>query len=290
MINKIKFFFNIIKRYSNIYLVIGICVLLPIIVITALAPVIAPHSPTAVFSSFYNQKPSQRFIMGTDSLGMDVFSRLLYAPRIDLIIGVFSTLIGVIIGIPLGLFIGYYESKKGINSFIALILIRVLDVIQAFPVFILGLAIVAITGQKIINVIYVLGFIWIPVFTRLVRTEVLRIRNNLFIMQEIVIGNKNSYIIFKHILPNASASAITQISTSVASSILLAAGLSFVGAGVNMPHPELGLMISIGASGMITGHWWPVVFPGIALCLLVFGLAMLGEGIIILIDPRKRKN
>lgn len=278
-----------LTKHFNINLVVGLCILIPLFMITILAPYIAPFSPTDVFTGSYNVPPGSKFIMGTDSLGMDVFSRLLYAPRIDLIIGIFATLIGALIGVPLGLFIGYYESKKGINGKISLFTIRVLDVVQAFPVFILGLAIVAITGQKVINVIYVLGFIWIPVFSRLVRTEVLRLRNHLFITQQIVIGNKNRTIIYKHIFPNAISPAITQISTSVASSILLAAGLSFVGAGVNMPHPELGLMISIGASGMITGHWWPVVFPGIVLGLLVFGLAMLGEGIVLIIDPRNRK-
>lgn len=275
-----------IKKYINFHIIVGVCILVPIILMTLCAPLISDIDPTTVFTGQYNQPPNKEHIMGTDSLGMDVFTRLLYAPRIDLIIGVAATCFGFLIGVPLGLFVGYFESRKGVNAVISTVVVRILDVIQAFPVFILGLAVVAVTGQNVINVIYVLGFIWIPVFCRLVRTEVLRVRDNLFVVQERVVGQKNSVIIFKHILPNAISPAITQFSTSVASSILLTAGLSFVGAGVRMPQPELGLMISIGSGGMITGHWWPVVYPGIALCLLVFGLSMLGEGISTSIDPR----
>ena len=277
---------NRLKKYINTNVVIGLCILIPIIVITVLAPVLSKSNPTAVFNGQYNMAPNKEHWMGTDSLGMDVFTRLLYAPRIDLLIGIVATLIGFLIGVPLGLFVGYFESRKGIKAAISMVLVRILDVIQAFPVFILGLAVVAVTGQNVINVIYVLGFIWIPVFARLVRTEVLRVRDNLFVVQEQAVGQKNSVIIFKHILPNAISPAITQISTCIGSSILLTAGLSFVGAGVRMPQPELGLMISIGASGMITGQWWPVLYPGIVLCLLVFGLSMLGEGVATSIDPR----
>lgn len=275
-----------LRKYINANVVIGLAILIPLIAITLLAPVISDTDPMTVFAGEYNQPPGKAHLMGTDSLGMDVFTRLLYAPRIDLLIGLASTLIGFLIGVPLGLFVGYYEAKKDMKAAISTVLIRILDVIQAFPVFILGLAVVAVTGQNVINVIYVLGFIWIPVFTRLVRTEVLRVRDHLFVVQERVVGQKSRVIIFKHILPNAISPAITQVSTCIGSSILLTAGLSFVGAGVRMPQPELGLMISIGAGGMITGHWWPVLYPGIVLCLLVFGLSMLGEGISASIDPR----
>lgn len=275
-----------IKKYINVYLIVGLMILIPLILMTLFARYISPYNPTAVFTGEYRVAPSRMHIMGTDSLGMDVFCRFLYAPQIDLIIGITATFLGFIIGVPLGLFVGFFESRKGINSIISLVLMRIMDVIQAFPLFILGLAIVAVTGQKVINVIYVLGFIWIPVFSRLSRAEVLRIRDSMFVLQERVIGQKNSVIIFKHIMPNAISPAITQVSTCIAGSILLTAGLSFVGAGVRMPQPELGLMISIGASNMITGQWWPAFFPGVLLCLLVFGLSMVGEGVIISIDPR----
>lgn len=275
-----------VGKWMNANIIVGLVILVPLIMAAVLAPIIAPHSPTMVFSGRYNSVPGSEHIMGTDSLGMDVFSRLLYAPRIDLLIGILATALGMLAGVPLGLYVGYYESKGGINGVISMLVIRVLDVIQAFPAFILGLAVVAITGNNVTNVIYVLGFIWIPVFCRLVRTEVLRLRDSLFVMQERVIGQKDIYIIFKHIFPNAISPAITQASTCVGSSILLTAGLSFVGAGVNMPLPELGLMISIGSRGMITGKWWPVVFPGVVLCLLVFGLSMLGEGVGRVLDPR----
>lgn len=273
-------------RYINVYLVVGLCILLPILIITVFAEFFAPYDPTYVFMGEYLQAPSQKHPLGTDSLGMDVFSRLLYAPRTDIMIGVSASLLGFAIGVPLGLYAGYFESKQGINGMVSTILMRIMDVIQAFPIFILGLSIVAITGQKVANVTFVLAFIWIPVFVRLVRTEVLRLRENLFVMQEQAIGQKNSVIMFKHILPNAISSSITQISTCMAASILLTAGLSFVGAGVRMPQPELGLMISVGSGNMITGQWWPALFPGLMLCFIVFSLSIIGEGTTIIIDPR----
>ena len=276
----------LLRRYVNIYLVIGFAILIPILIVTIFAEHFAPYSPTYVFAGEYLQQPSAVHLLGTDSIGMDVFSRLLYAPRTDIMIGVSASLLGFAVGVPLGLYIGYYESRRGINGMISTALMRVLDVIQAFPVFILGLSIVAITGQKVTNVMFVLAFIWVPVFARLVRTDVLRLRENLFVMQEQAIGQKNSVIMFKHILPNAISSSITQISTCMAASILLTAGLSFVGAGVRMPQPELGLMISVGSGNMITGQWWPALFPGLVLCFIVFSLSMIGEGTTIIIDPR----
>lgn len=275
-----------IKKYINVYLIVGLVIFIPIVLATFIVPYIAPYEPTAVFTGSFLERPSQTHFLGTDFLGMDIFWRLLFAPKIDLIIGLAASFFGFIIGVPLGLFLGYFESRRGINSIISLVIMRIMDVIQAFPVFILGLAIVAVTGQSVINVIYVLGFIWIPVFTRLSRSEVLRTRENLFVLQQTVIGQNNSAIIFKHIMPNAISPAITQVSTCIAASILLTAGLSFVGAGVRMPQPELGLMISIGANNMVTGQWWPSLFPGILLCLLVFSLSMIGEGVTISIDPR----
>jgi len=276
-----------LKRFiSNSSVIIGGCIILPIILLAALAPVIAPHSPNQTFNGEYLVPPSKNHLFGTDTFGMDIFSRVLYAPRTDLMIAFFATLLGMICGVPLGLYVGFYENNKGIAGIFSLITMRIMDVIQAFPVFILGLAIVTATGQQISNVIYVLAFLWIPVFTRLIRTEVLSIRENLFIEQAKAIGNTDSKILFKHVLPNAVSPAITQVSVCIAASILLTAGLSFVGAGVRMPIPELGLMISVGAKNMITGQWWPSVFPGIILCVTIFGLSMLGEGISETLDPR----
>lgn len=271
---------------SNSSMIIGIFIVVPIVVLAILAPVIAPHNPNQTFDGEYLLPPSKSHFFGTDNFGMDIFSRVLYAPRTDLMIAFFATLIGMIFGIPLGLYVGYYENNKSISGIMSIIIMRIMDVIQAFPVFILGLAIVTATGQKISNVIYVLAFLWTPVFTRLVRTEVLSVRENLYIEQAKAVGNTDSKILFKHVLPNVISPAITQISVCIAASILLTAGLSFVGAGVRMPTPELGLMISVGAKNMVTGQWWPSVFPGVVLCITIFGLSMLGEGISETLDPR----
>ncbi len=277
------------QMMKNRNLIVGLSIIFPLVIMTLFAPLLATHDPQATNPGAYLVPPGEAHLLGTDSLGLDVFSRLLYAPRIDLTIAFLATALGLLSGVPLGLYVGYFAGVKGIHNAVSSIIMRIMDVIQAFPVFVLGLALVSATGQNISNVIYVLAFLWVPIYTRLIRAEVLSVREHLYIEQARAVGNTTSKIIFKHILPNVISPAITQTSVIVAASILLTAGLSFVGAGVRMPTPEWGLMISVGAKNMITGHWWPSFFPGLFLCLTIYGLSVLGEGLATVLDPRNWK-
>jgi peptide/nickel transport system permease protein len=156
---------------------------------------------------------------------------------------------------------------------------RGLDLLQAFPIFVLALALVAALGNRVSNVIVVLAALNVPIFVRLVRTEVLALAGRDFVDAAICAGRRRLGIVFSHLIPNSIGPAVAQTSVSVGWTILLTAGLSFIGAGVQVPTPEWGLMVSQGAQNMITGQWWVALFPGLIIGLTVFSFAALGEAL-----------
>ncbi len=220
--------------------------------------------------------------MGTDGNGMDVFSRVIASPRTDLTIAILGTLGAIAVGIPLGLVAGYYR------GFLSELLMRVSDIVQSFPVFILGMALVVVTGQEIKNVVYVVAIVNCPIYVRLVRGQVLFLRERPFIEAARVLGARDSWLIREHIFPNAIGPVVANASITIGWAILLTAGLSFIGAGVRVPTPEWGSMIAVGAKNIYTGEWWPSVFPGIALALTVLGFALLGEAMVQMTDSTRR--
>jgi len=260
------------------------------LVISLLAPIIAPYSPTHPFPDAVLAPPSGRFFLGTDRNGLDVLSRLMWAPRIDLGIAVASTILALLIGVPLGGFAGYFAGKRGVQGGLATVAMRIVDVSQAFPVFVFALAIVAVLGPHATNLIIAMAFVNSPVFIWLTRSQVLAVRERAFVEAARCAGNSEVRIAFRHVLLNSLAAPLTQLSVVLGFSVLLTAGLSFVGAGVQLPTPEWGLMVSDGASTMITGQWWVAVFPGIALGSAVFGFALVGDGLRVYLDPVLRQQ
>jgi peptide/nickel transport system permease protein len=246
------------------------------------APFIAPFSPTEANPIVALQPPNAVHWLGTDELGMDIFSRIVFATRVNLLIGFTAVFGSIAIGVPLGVLIGYY---RGWASTLAM---RFFDFIQSFPVFVLGMAMVAVMGQEIWSVAIVLALLFVPMFARLVRAEVLSLRERPFIAAARCSGAGDGAIMFRHILPNAMTPVIVQVSISIGMAILLTAGLSFIGAGVRMPAPEWGLMVSSGAQQMILGIWWIALFPGIAIVLSVLSFALLADGARAFFDPRTR--
>jgi peptide/nickel transport system permease protein len=228
------------------------------------------------------EPPSWHHPLGTDVSGMDVLSRIIFATRINLLVSITAVAAAFVIGVPVGLLIGFY---RGIASAIVM---RLFDFIQSFPVFVLGMALVSVLGQEIWNVALVLAVLFVPVFARLVRAEVLSLRERPFISAARCSGAADLSVMFRHILPNALTPALVQLSISIGMAILLTAGLSFIGAGVRMPTPEWGLMVSSGAQQLILGVWWVSLFPGIAIVLAVLCFALLGDQMRILLDPTRR--
>jgi peptide/nickel transport system permease protein len=165
---------------------------------------------------------------------------------------------------------------------------RVSDLVQSFPVFILAMVLVAITGQEIWIVVVVIAFVNVPLYVRMIRAELLSLRERTFVEAAIVLGVPPRRIISRHLIPNVIGVVINQATITMGVAMLLTAGLSFVGAGVRVPTPEWGLMIATGAPSIVTGQWWPSVFPGVALSLSVFGFALFGDGVARMLGGRER--
>jgi peptide/nickel transport system permease protein len=213
---------------------------------------------------------------------MDVFSRVMHGARFAFGIAVPSAIIMLVIGVPLGLIAGY----KG--GMIDEVVLRTMDVVRSFPSIVLALAVVAATGQSLVNVVLVIGFLDAPIFTRLVRSEVLALRSSGFVDSAVAAGNPTWRILFVHLLPNAIRGSTAMIAVRMAWAVRISATLAFIGVGIQAPTPEWGAMIRQGAEFIISGEWWVALFPGLALVGIVLGFNLLGDGLQDLLDPRRK--
>lgn len=264
----------------------GLVTVAVLLVLAIIGPFIAPYPTTTANPTIRLEPPDLAHPFGTDENGMDILSRIIAAPRVDVSVAFISIAIAVVIGTTLGVFAGFFEgSRRRVAALLGETILRLLDVIQAFPVFILAMVLVAVRGASTENIIIAIAFVNMPVFLRIARAEVLSLRQRPFAEAAQSIGARDRSIAFRHLLPNAFPPLIAQISATMGFAILLTAGLSFVGAGVNPPTPELGGMISTGAGSMIIGLWWPSLFPGIALGFIVFSFAAAGEALAHLLEP-----
>jgi len=257
----------------------GVFIVGVLVAFAVFSPLLSRYGPTQVDSAHTLLPPSLAHPMGTDQLGMDLLARITYAPRIDLVIAFSATVFAMVLGIPLGTIAGIDEDRGLLQSALAQVIMRSMDVLQSIPVFVFALAVVAVLGSGTVNVILALAFAQAPVFVRLVRAEVLVIRTRGFVEAAELAGWGPVRTAFRHILPNAVTPSIAQASVVLGYDILLTAGLSFVGAGVQPPTPEWGVMISSGAAYLATGQWWMAIFPGVAIAVTVLGFSLLGEGL-----------
>ncbi|WP_340151485.1 ABC transporter permease [uncultured Sneathiella sp.] len=243
---------------------------------------LVPYDPLASDSENVLQPPSVKHWFGTDPLGRDVFSRVISATRLDLMIAVSAVAISFVVGSILGSAAGYWGGKLDI------ILSRTLDTIMAFPIFVLAMGIVAALGNTIENIVYATAIINVPFYARLVRAEVNIRRNSGFVQSAKLSGNSDLRILALQIFPNTLPPMMVQISLNLGWAILNAAGLSFIGLGVRPPTPEWGIMVAEGANFIVSGEWWLAVFPGLWLMLAVFTFNLLGDGLRDMVDPRQR--
>ncbi len=249
---------------------IGLFVVLVALFLTAFGPIIAPQ-PLETSSPDVLEAPSSDHWFGTDASGFDVFSRVIAAPRVDVTIALAATFLSLILGSFVGLIISFSRGWAGNLS------MRFVDVAQAFPLFVLAIIIVIGMGRSTVNIIVVIALLNIPIFLKLIRAEVLSLRERVFVETARAGGDNGLSIALRHVLPNALSPGFAQASITMGYSIIIAAGLSFIGAGVQPPTPEWGSMIAAGANGIQIGQWWPSLFPGIAMSLTVFGFAVVGE-------------
>jgi peptide/nickel transport system permease protein len=280
--------FLITYLFRNPLQLFGIIYFFIAIILALIGPIIIPNSPTTPNPTARLLPPSSKYWFGTDVNGMCVFSRTIYAFRTDLIISLTGALLAMFIGAPIGVFAGFFDGRKGISGFFSSLILRIMDVIQAFPIFVLGLLLVAGLGPSYLNIILLICITNLPSNLRLARSEVLIIREKTYIDAARTAGNKATRIIFSHAMPNALTPVLALISVVMGFGILLTAGLSFVGAGIRVPTPEWGSMISIGAPAILTGEWWAAFFPGAVMAITIFSFSMTGEAITALMDPLER--
>lgn len=242
---------------------------------------IAPYDPGKTDVSLKLRPPSFQHLLGTDQLGRDVFSRMLYGSRISLSVGFVAVAISIFIGILVGAVAGYYG--RWVDS----ILMRFVDIMLCFPTFFLILTVVALLGPSILNIMLVIGITSWMGTSRFVRAEFLSLRERDFVQAAKALGVKDRRIIFKHILPNGLAPVFVTATLDVATAILVEAGLSFLGFGVQPPAPSWGNILTEGRT-YIFDAWWLTLFPGFAILITVLSFNLLGEGLRDALDPRLR--
>lgn len=268
---------------------VGLAIVAVSLVLALFGTAIGPYPTETSLPGPPLQPPSWQHPMGTDVSNMDILSRVIAAPRIDLTIALVSTAIAFVGGVLLGVVSGFFGGNRGLPRVVSEAIMRGADIIQAFPVFIFALALVGFRGPGMENVIAALAFLNIPYFLRITRGAVLQVRERPFVEAQRCAGASELRIAFVHVMPNALTAPIANVSPTIGFSILLTSGLSFVGAGVPVPTPEWGSMIAIGAPNMMTGQWWTALFPGIALGVTILGYALVGDGLRDYLDPVRKR-
>jgi peptide/nickel transport system permease protein len=262
---------------------IGLAMFSVIVLLAIFAPWIAPYDPSAINFKEKLVAPNWSHWMGTDDLGRDIFSRVIYGARTSLVIGITVLTISMIIGVPIGLFSGYFGGR------IDTVLMRITDVFLAFPPLLLPIAITAALGPSLFNAMIAIAISWFPWYARIMRSSVIAIRSNLFISAARTMGISNIRIILRHALPNAWTPTLVQASMDFGYTILAAASLSFIGIGAKPPAIEWGLMVSLARSKFLD-FWWIAAFPGLAIFVTVLAVNLIGDGLRDLIDPKSKEH
>jgi peptide/nickel transport system permease protein len=263
--------------------VIGAMIILGLILVAIFAPLIAPFDPNAQDYNKILMQPDGEHLFGTDDLGRDIFSRVVYGARISIQAALISVGIAMLIGVPIGLLSGYYR-----GFWDEWVVMRSVDAMQAFPFLILALAISAVLGSGFGNAMLAIGIGFAPAFIRITRGQVLSLRNMEYIQAARSVGVKDARIIFRHILPNAMNPIVIQATLAMASGIIAEASLSYLGLGVQPPTPSWGSMLN-QAQTLMSVAPYATIYPGIAIFLVVLGFNLLGDGLQQVLDPRARK-
>jgi ABC-type dipeptide/oligopeptide/nickel transport system permease subunit len=260
---------------------IGGALILALVLIAIFAPIIAPYEPTAQIGKRL-QPPSREFILGTDQLGRDVFSRIIYGSRVSLYVGVIAVGLALVIGVPIGLLAGYLGGRFDNVS------MRFIDLLLAFPALVLAIVLAGLLGPSITNAMIAIGIVYAPRFTRVARGSVLSVVEEVYVEAARSIGGSSMHIMWRHVLPNIMAPLIVLATLYLSLAILTEAGLSFLGLGTQPPDPSWGIMLSSGRQYM---ELYPgvTVFPGLAIAITVLAFNLLGDGLRDALDPRLRE-
>jgi peptide/nickel transport system permease protein len=251
----------------------GVFLVAAYVLVALIGPEVAPFKPNATNPRATLQPPSAQFRFGTDKFGRDIYSRVLYATRLDLGIAFSVALSAFLVGATVGAVSGYYGGAVDDG------VMRVVDVLLAFPAFILAMALTGILGDTIPNVILAISLAYVPYFIRLTRGEMLRVRTRQYADAAISVGNPRWRVVLAHLLPNSLTPGFIQVTLVLGWAILDAAGLAFLGLGITPPTAEWGVMVAEGAQRIITGEWWTWLFPGLAIVIIAFAFSIVGDGL-----------
>jgi peptide/nickel transport system permease protein len=266
---------------KNKFALAGAGIVVFFIIIAILAPVIAPYGVNEQVLSNRNAPPSADHWFGTDDFGRDILSRVMFGARISLWVGFVAVTGSIVIGCFLGIIAGYYG--RWIDTLIS----RIFDIMLAFPSILLAIAVVAVLGPSLQNALIAIALINVPNFGRLIRSKVLSVKQEEYIMAAKAIGMSDARILFHHVLPNSLAPIIVQGTLAVATAIIEAAALGFLGMGAQPPEPEWGKMLADSRQYIIQAPW-TVLFPGVAIMLTVLGFNLMGDGLRDALDPRMK--
>lgn len=261
----------------------GAIIVAHIIGMAIFAEAVAPYDPTVSVGDPL-MEPCPKFPMGTTVLGWDVYSRVIYGARTALAVVFASTMLSLACGVLLGLFSGYVGGK--IDTALSL----VMDAVYAFPGLILAIAIAAVLGPGITNMAVAIAVVYIPTYFRVVRSQVLALKEEVYVEAAKAIGAKGRTIMFRYIFPAVIPSIVVVFSLNAVDAILTAAALSFLGLGVTVPTPDWGFDLRAGQAFLLAGHWWLVTFPGMMIVLTAIGFSLLGEGLNEMLSPRLRET
>lgn len=275
----VRWFLRRMRRSFNI--ILGSSILLVMVLLALFASNITPYDPELVTPALRFRPPDAQYLFGTDDFGRDVFTRIAYGARLSLLVGIISVSIAASIGVTLGIVAGYY------GGILDTVIMRLIDVMMAFPGILLALVIVAVLGRSLPNVMIAVGISAIPVYTRMARGTTLSLKNMDYVTAARALGAPNNRIMGLHILPNILAPLIVVATNGIAGAIIASAALSFLGLGSQPPTPEWGIMLSEGRV-YLRNIWWVTTFPGLAIMVTVMAINLMGDGLRDILDPRLR--
>lgn len=267
--------------FANKVTVAGLVILLLVGLAALFGRLLAPYGINDVDIAGALKAPSAEHWFGTDELGRDVFSRVLVSAQVSVLVGLVSVGFALVVGVGLGVIAGFFGGR------VDAVVMRATDVLFAFPVLLLAMAIVAVLGPGLTTAMLAIGVVYSPIFARVARASTLAVREEPFVKASVSIGASGGFILRRHILPNITGPLIVQTSLSLAFAILSEAALSFLGLGVQPPEPSWGRML-FDAKGFLGDAWWMSVFPGVAIFLTVLAFNLVGDGLRDILDPRHR--
>lgn len=270
-------------RGPRVLLFAGLAVVGLFLVATLLAPVLAPYDPTQPAAGERLQPPGRGALMGTDQLRRDVFSRVLHGGRIPLLVAVLSCAISLVVGTALGWLSGFLGGRVDRSLSI------VMDAIYSFPALVLAIAIVAMLGPGLANMIAAIAFVYVPAYFRVARGQSLVVREQEYVEAARALGGSTLRVLVHHVAPNTLSAVMTVPSFNIADAILTEAALSFLGFGLPPPTPDWGFDIQNGQRFLQSGFWWLITFPGLVIVVVSLGFGMVGEGLNDLLNPRRRR-